>query len=467
MTGPKRSATTCPDPPETGADFPPRSRLRDMVPGRRPLHPAGSTATALAIVAANLVPVVGVVALGWSTAAFLGVYLLELAAVAFWTVVKIPFAEKRPNDAIDDRFPLLGPLQAKRGATGLPGPLPPAYLRNVPTLAAALLLGPATVLVGFLAFALTRPEITVAVVQSAFLGGAAVFLVRGVRTWVGYFRGGGYREHSPRSLLLAPFRGLLGVGTLFLVLVLLENATAGDGAVVGGRALLVAVAAGKLTYDLRALQIRRDDDRRGLFAKLYGSERTEVRPVPVETPDGDPGLCIGPSRRAAVADAVLRGLAYGFLRRGILVAPVVALGILADAPAIAVAGLALGLVLSALRATTRYLRYGTLEYRCYDGVVVAHDRLLDEPQARLERHAVTDATVSEGWVDRLCGTETLSLDALGDDDSSVGLFVPEPDEIDSDDANENRPMQVVHVEDAAAVADALGVSWHLERDGSA
>lgn len=429
-----------------------------MVPG---VSRDTGRAPAAAVVVSNLVPLVGVLALGWSTAVFLGVYLLELAAVVWWTLVRIPFAEKRPNNALGDRFPLLGPLQEKRGATRVPGPFPPVYLRNVPTLVAAVLLGALAFGAGFVLFALSRPDVTVPVAQSILLGGLAVFCTRGVETWLGYFRGGGYRAHSPRSLLLTPFKHLLGVGALLLVAAPLERSTAG---VLRGPTLLAAFVAGKLAYDLRALWVRRDEDRRGLFARLYGSERTEISPERVETPAGEPLLSTGPTRRIALLDAALHGLAYGFLRRGIFVAPILALAVLGDSVPIATAGLALGLGLAGLRALTRYLRHGTLEYRCYDDVVVVHDTLLDEPQARLERRAVTGAAVTEGRVDRLAGTETLRLSAAGsDDEPSVRLFAPEPGEIDGDDANANRTLHLVHVPDARAVADALGISWRLEQ----
>ncbi len=423
-----------------------------MASGRRS---PSSRVSALGVAVSNLIPIGGIVVLGWSPDALLGIYVLELGAVCWWTLVKMPFAEKRPNSAAADRFVLLGPLQEKRGATRVPGPLPPVYLRNVPTIAGGVLASAFALFCGFFVFALARPDITVPVVQTMFVGGAAVFLANGIETWAEYFRGGGYRDHSPRSLLLAPFKHLLGVSGLLIVFIALAGANSGDGGVIDPRAVILLLATGKLAYDLRAFRLRREG-RRGLFAKLYGSERTEIRPVPVEVPDDEPNLCVTPPRRVAVGDALFHGLAYGFLWRGFVVGPFVALGIVAGAVRITAVALAFGLALAGIRATTRYLRYGTLGYRFYDGVVVAYDRLLGEPQSRLEQRAITDVSVTERVVDRCLGTETVELGAAaGEDEQSVRLFVPDTESINEDDANEDRPLTLVHVPEAGIVTDAL------------
>jgi hypothetical protein len=136
----------------------------------------------LPVVVGNLIPIAGVLFFGWSATALLLVYQAELAAICVWTVVKIPFAHKRPNNAIDDRFRLLGPLQEKRGTVGLPGPLPPVYPRNVPTLVFSVVISPVVVGLAFVAFALTRPTVTEADAAAFILGGAAVFLTRGSDT---------------------------------------------------------------------------------------------------------------------------------------------------------------------------------------------------------------------------------------------------------------------------------------------
>jgi len=416
----------------------------------------------LPVVVGNLVPIAGVLFFGWSPTALLLVYQAELAAICVWTMIKIPFAHKRPNNAIDDRFRLLGPLQEKRGAIELPGPLPPVYPRNVPTLVFAVVIAPVVVGLAFVAFALTRPTVTEADAAALLLGGAAVFLTRGIDTYREYFRGAGYREHSPRSLLLVPFKYLFVVGLLFMAFLGLES-TVGTTSIFDPTRSVLALAVGKLAYDVRASRLERNDDRRSLFSRLYGSKRTEIEPEPVETPDVEPRVRTSMGRTATIVDALLHGFAYLAGAIGFVTVLIVGFGVLVSSVGIVLAGLGLGGFFVALRATTRYLRYGTLEYHCYDDVLVAYDRFLDEPQAKVENYAITDITITSGLLDRLLGTETLDFDVYSTDDRTMELFVPDPETIDTDDdADESVPMVVPHLTDPRSITETLGLSWHLD-----
>ena len=424
--------------------------------------PAPAWLRDLPVVVGNLVPIVGVLLFGWSPTALLLVYQAELAAICVWTVVKIPFAHKRPNNAIDDRFRLLGPLQQKRGSVPLPGPLPPVYPRNVPTLVFAVVIAPVVVGLAFVAFALTRPTVTEADAAALLLGGTAVFLTRGIETYREYFRGNGYREHSPRSLLLVPFKYLFVVGLLFMAFLGLESTVGTTALLDPGRSVL-ALAVGKLAYDLQTSRLERDDDRRSLFSRLYGSKHTEIEPEPVETPDREPTLRTSMGRTATIVDALLHGLAYLAGAIGFVTVLTLGFGVLASSVAIVLVGLGLGGFFVALRATTRYLRYGTLEYHCYDDVLVAYDRLLDEPQAKVENYAVTNITLSNGLIDRLLGTESLKFDVYSTDDTTMEMFVPGPETVDTDDdANESVAMVVPHLTEPRSITETLGLSWHLD-----
>ncbi|ACV11911.1 conserved hypothetical protein [Halorhabdus utahensis DSM 12940] len=424
--------------------------------------PAPAWLRDLPVVVGNLVPIVGVIFFGWSPTALLLVYQAELAAICVWTVIKIPFAHKRPNNAIDDRFRLLGPLQEKRGAVGSLGPFPPVYPRNVPTLVFAVVITPVVVGLAFVAFALTRPTVTEADAAAFLLGGAAVFLTRGIDTYREYFRGNDYLTHSPRSLLLVPFKYLFVVGLLFMAFLGLES-TVETTAILDPARSVLALAVGKLAYDVRASRLERDDDRRGLFSRLYGSKRTEIEPEPVETPDVEPRLRTSMGRTATVVDALLHGLAYLAGSIGFVTALIVGFGVLASSVGFVLVGLGLGGFFVALRATTRYFRYGTLEYHCYDDVLVAYDRLLEESQAKVENYAVTDITLSNGLIDRLLGTESLEFNVYSTDDTTMELFVPSPETVDTDDdANESVPMTVPHLQEPRSITDTLGLSWHLD-----
>ncbi|WP_136689594.1 DUF6498-containing protein [Halorhabdus amylolytica] len=421
---------------------------------------------ALPVVGGNLIPIAGVLFFEWSPTALLLVYQAELAAICVWTVVKIPFAHKRPNNAIDDRFRLLGPLQEKRGAVGLPGPLPPVYPRNVPTLVFAVVIAPVVVGLAFVVFALTRPTVTEADAAAFLLGGAVVFLTRGIDSYREYFRANEYCEHSPRSLLLVPFKYLFVVGLLFMAFFGLES-TVETTTILDPRRSVLALAIGKLAYDIRASRLEHDDDRRSLFSLLYGSKRTEIEPVPVETPDTEPDLRTSMGRKERVVDAVVHGVIYLAGAIGFVTVLIVGFGVVASSVAIVLVGLGFGVFFVALRAITRYLRYGTVEYHCYDDVLVAYDRLLEEPQAKVENYAVTDITITNGLVDRLLDSSSLDFDVYSTDDTTMEMFVPAPERVDTDDdANESVAMDVPHLTDPRSITETLGLSWHLDDSAS-
>jgi hypothetical protein len=406
----------------------------------------------------GLVVPVGVLLLGWPIAVVLGVFVLEVAAVVCWAVVKIPFAARRPRNVIDGTDRLLGPLQTKRGALDLPGPFPPVYLRNVPTLLlVAGFLAPLEICVAFLVFAFTDPTITTPVVEQLLLGGVGVFLAEGVETAREYFVRGGYRDHSARSVALVPFKRLFGVGALLFVAGPLQ------GAAVSGEVILALLVGGKFLYDLRRVQVARDPEKRGLFYRLYGSAETEPEPVPVEVPPGDPVVRERPPRAAALLDALYRGLTYTLTSSVLVVYLAAAFFLAYGATTVGLVFLGVAAVFAGIRAVSRYFRYGTVEYRGYDGTLVVYDRLLEEPQARLERTAVTDLEVTTDTVDRVFDTRTVRLGGMDDDDTpSFRMTVPDPEELDGDDANANESLSLVHVRDHRGLVDALGVSWRLD-----
>ena len=406
----------------------------------------------------GLVVPAGVLLLDWPIAVVLGVFVLEVVAVVCWAVVKMPFAAKRPRNMIGEDDRLLGPLQTKRGSVTLPGPLPPVYLRNVPTLLITVcFLAPLEVGVAFLVFAFTDPTITTPVVKQLLLGGVSVFLAEGIETAREYFVDGGYREHSPRSVVLVPFKRLFGIGALLFV------AGSFQGTAVSGEVVLGILVVGKFLYDLRRFQVARDPDARGVFYRLYGSAETEPEPVPVEVPSGDPLVRDRPPRDAAVLDALGRGVTYTLTSSVLVVYLAAAFFLTFGATAVGLVFLGGAAVFAGIRAISRYLRYGTVEYRGYDGTIVVYDWALDEPQARLERSAVTDLEVTTDAVDRVLDTRTVRLGGTDDDTPTFRLTVPDPEELEGDNANANESLSLVHVRDHRRLVDALGASWRLDK----
>ena len=399
----------------------------------------------------------------WSPAALLLIYQAELAAIWVWAFVKIPFAHKRPNNAIDTESYVFGPIQRKRGSISIVGPFPPVYPRNIPILVSAFVLAPLSLFAAFITFALTRPEITEGVAMSFLIGGVVVFVTRGIDTWREYFHNKGYQDHSPRSVLLIPFKYFFLVGTIFMTFLGIES-VANVSKVIGAEQAVLILAAGKLWYDVRTHRLRRDDNRRGIFTRVYGSSATEIEPEPIDVPDGQPAYRFSMDRRVALIDAVAHGLFFGFGVMGLFTWPILGLGLLTQSLPIVLAGLGIGFIGSSVRMGARYLRYGVVEYRCYDEMLVAHDTLLQEPQARMADHAVIDITVSAGRLDRLFGTKTVSFDvARRDSDPAIQLLVPDPSEVSTGDkTTQNAALTLPHIEQPYRLTDTLDISWHLE-----
>ncbi|MFC7136145.1 DUF6498-containing protein [Halobaculum litoreum] len=289
------------------------------------------------------------------------------------------------------------------------------YLRNLPTLVAVVcFFAPLETAVALAVFGFAVPAIPDGGGAQLLLGGLAVVVGRGYETWSDYFRDGGYRDHSARSVLILPFMHLFGVGTLLFVAGPLE------GSGVAGDVVLAAVVGGKLLFDLRTLRMERDPDSHGWLSQFFGSEEHEIDPESVVVPAGDPVVTARAPRTVAVVDALARGVTYS-LSSGVLVVWLVAAFLIGiGAPSLAAVPLLVVLAFVAFRVFGRYLTYGSVEYRAYDGVLVVYDRLLDEPQARVERTGVTDATVVRDPVDRLFGTRTLTVEGADDDDGPPG-----------------------------------------------
>ncbi len=407
------------------------------------------------VIAGNMVPVVGVIFAGWSPAAVVLIYYLELAAICLWTVVKIPFAYKRPHNAIDSERPIFGALQAKHGGISLPGPFPPLYVRNMPTLISSLVLLPMLLIVAFVPVALTQPTVTEAVAVAVLVGGSTVFLTRGIDTWYDYFHTEGYRHHSPRSLLLTPFLYLCVVA-IIAILFLGIAAVSNKAAVIDTTQAILLLAIGKSGFDIRTYYLKRTDQR-GLFAKLYGSHRTEIIPESIDPPDRPPRQTVAMPSHIAVLDALVHGLWFGFGANGWLVWPVIGIGSLLTLPAVSIIGGVIGVALAGARASARYLRYGTVEYRCYEDLIIAYDRVLEEPQAQTKGKTITDITVSTGRLDRLVGTQTLNVQVSKPDDTTkIRLFVPDPDSVDTtDQITESTSQTLPHLPDGQQVIDVL------------
>jgi hypothetical protein len=79
---------------------------------------------------------------------------------------------------------------------------------------------------------------------------------------------------------------------------------------------------------------------------------------------------------------------------------------------------------------------------------------------------VTDLEVTADAVDRAFDTRTVRLDGMDDDTPTFRLTVPDPEELEGDDANANESLSLVHVRDHRRLIEALGVSWRLDESAA-
>lgn len=404
------------------------SRLRVLTRGRRP--------RALSVAVANLFPLVGVVALGWSAGALVVLYWFELGITAVWAVVRALLAG-RPSELDADGL-IVGPLAARRAAVPVPGTDLRVWLSTLLVLPVAV---PVLAATWFLAGAVT---VGVAVdgglapdaLDSVTLAALAVFATEGATTLVEYVYKGAYREHSAQTAIRSVFfrAGTVAFGGIVAVTLIAAATVGGDaelsavdaGAV--GLPLLVGVVGVKAAFDLAGLY-------RDRLAALDESSTLDVGwaydPPAVDRVGAS--LSDAPQRvRPTLRSRLLGWIATAPRHPGVgyvfalclLVGLLFAIGRMWSVVALL---LAAGVALPALAlGVDHWIRYGTLEYRVGDDALVAYDRLFGVALWRVEPWDETGLRVERGRLDRRLGTETVVIELRDGERRVPGLADPDP-----------------------------------------
>ena len=403
----------------------------------------------IAVIVANALPLVGVVALGWNLAALVFLYWFELGVLSFWALVKALFAG-RPSEF--DSYPLIaGALASKRTAIPIPFTELGIRLSTLPVLAVAI---PILALVWFFAGVTTvgvigseipDSDALVMVVLSAF----GIFLSEGASTLVDYFHRQGYLEHSAQTAIQGVFmRGaVIGVGGLLTATFVGLAAgsvssddpiTAVDPTVVGPP-ILVGIVLVKFGFDLGSLY----RDRLVAFDEASYFELGWAYDPPVHEPI-EPVDNMNDRMRPTAQGRLFGGISISNVQRhpGVLVVS----GFILLVSLLFMLGRAWDIVLVLVGASLvapmglltidHGLRYGGLEYRVSDNAIVAYDRLLrtrvwridpwDESGLRVERDRL------HGWLDTStvvieCAERELRLPHLEDPDPITDVFDRRPD----------------------------------------
>jgi hypothetical protein len=402
--------------------------LRALGRGRRP--------RALSVAVANLLPLVGVVALGWNAAALMTLYWFELGIASGWALVRALFAG-RPSEIERDGL-IVGPLAQRRAGLSIPWTgveIRVSSLLVLPIAAPILavvwgVVG--TLTVGVVADGGLAPD----ALDTVTLAVIAVFVGEGATTLVEYFGRGEYRDHSAQTAITGVFaRGAaIFLGALFTVTVVAVATLDGDAPISAldpaaiGLPLLLGIVAVKAAFDLGGLY----GDRLAAFdesqALDLGFSYDPPAAEPVDGSLAEPVETVRQPRRARLAGALTTPLGHP------------GLWYLAALPALGAALFAIGGkwgAAAALAATAvafplgpaaidHELRYGLVEYRAGDDALVARDRLSGTTLWRVEPWDETDLRVERSGLDRRLGTETVAIELRDDEYRLPGLDDPEP-----------------------------------------
>jgi len=380
----------------------------------------------VALVVNSLLPLVGVVTLGWNAAALLMLYWLEFGSATCWALVRALLAG-RPSQ-LEDNHVILGAIGRKRTPIKIPYLSLQIHPTSVPVVCfAGPLLGFLWLFVGAVTVgASTTETVSPAAGSAVMLCAAGIFVSHGIATGITYIGDGEYRDHSAQTATMSVLKQL-GV-TFLIVLVMLPFAAEAFGENIGqGMALLVVIVVLKFGFDLASHY----DDRLAAFDRrnggIFGWSTNPPEPEPIE-PLADVTTRLAPSRRNLFVSGIVNAsripetpsiLLFGFL---------FAAAFFSDGSRMVGVGLLLASVgLPVITSTfDTWIRYGWMEYQIEDTTIVGHDRLLGGPQWRVDAWDERGLRVETTWIDDWLGTETVVVE-LGDIEHRVPLLSePEP-----------------------------------------
>ncbi|WP_251342587.1 DUF6498-containing protein [Haloplanus halophilus] len=416
----------------------PWDRLSDALP-----LPVTAVAGMSVVVGANLLPLVGVVAWGWDLTSLLLVYWVEALATVVMAAVKALFAE-RGSPGVPGSLEPLHELREKRGGWRPRAGWPPIYPRNVPFALSVVGFWAVTALpLTLLYLGTAGPSVALSLDLLLGIGALVVAQVRDFR--VEYVGGREYATASAQELLRTPAQ--LGVVVLSVGLLAVDGRAGGVALLLG----VVVAKAGASAYRFYADHVGRPILRLGERFAVDASEP----PPELDVPDAPVRGRVTVDARSVLLWSV-PAIAFGFATRfGLGALALLGIAALAGRPVWIAAGClaVLGVVVG--RVLTVYFRYGTVEYRRRGDDLVAYDALLDAPQWIVPVEPSTEFSVKNAIVDRLRGTDTLTV---ADVASADGRDVQIGPVADADEAIETLDLPVERTDrperDPAAIVAA-------------
>jgi hypothetical protein len=375
----------------------------------------------LALLVANLIPVVGIVAFGLSVLELLTLYWLEFGVVCFWAVVRATFAG-RPMERNGDPI-LLGAIATKQTSISVPLIGANVRLMTIPTL---LFVVP--ILIGlwlFVGALVVGPVASVnqnANISSWLIAGAfGIFIAAGWRTATTYFRDGDYQDHNVATALQSVFTEgatvLLGsIIALLIAALIASNGEAGE----ASRAV-ERVATGPLVAVVVSIRLLTDlvgyyyDGRLGAGLWSLVGRGDAYLPPECETIgttlSGNPTVL-----RPSLSGRLLPTASHFRAHPGLwLLTPLAflaaSLAVFDGATEIAGGIMLLGIgVPLGLIHLDYWIRYVGVEYRLDSNTIIATDTLFQTPLWRYESLADHEIRIERDAVDRWLNTSTVLID---------------------------------------------------------
>lgn len=385
----------------------------------------------VAVLAGNVIPLIGVGMFGWNISALVVLYWLELAVIFFFAVIQALLAGQRSE--LESAGLIIGALSDRRASLSVPRTDVAIHLSSLPVVLIAIpLLSAVWLVVGMF---------TVGVVGADRLGDAtyemivlaffAMLLKEAGQTVVEYLYHGHYKEHSAQTAIRGPFirGGLLFVGGLFTVMAAAvgSDSVASDAPIseldptLVGTPVLLGIVIIKVGFDLAGVfrdQLTAFDES---TAVTFGWAYEPPGVDPVDTTLTGDSKAIRPEWRGRLFGGVRNVWRYpGALKLGLVIWLVAVLFAMGQVWPIVAALFAAGIVVPLLLASIDWwVRFGFLEYRTDSDAIVAFDRLFGHALWRIEPWDETDLRVERTRLDSLLGTATIVVTLI--DDSVVRM----------------------------------------------
>ncbi|WP_240137540.1 DUF6498-containing protein [Salinigranum salinum] len=368
---------------------------------------------AIVVLGANLLPLVGVVAWGWSLWSLLVVYWSEAFSTIVLAAVKTLFAE-RGSPGISGQIEPLHELREKRGGWTVRESWPPVYPRNIPFALSMLGVWSVTVLpLSVLYWLVADPLITFSL--DLILGLGALVAAQVVDFVFEYIATEEYTEVSAQEIMRTPAQ---------LTVILLSVGLFAAGGRTGGLLILVGVVLAKTTASLYRFFVEHiGTPMLGVGDRLVDDENFSEPPPELELPVAEVQTRVSVSAKSVLLGSIW-SIAFGFATRlGLGVLAFSGLAVISREPLWIAGGLFAISVLVVARVFSYFFRYGTIEYQRRGDTLVAYDTLLEAPQWTVTVDPFTDFSVKNAIADRLLGTGTLTIsgvESVDRDDVQLG-----------------------------------------------